>query len=197
MLYGYARVSREKQSLDRQLDALVAYGVKMKDIFQEKITGTKRHREELDKLMEKLQPGDLVVIADLFRLGRSTKDLFDIVEQIQAKGADIKSLKEDWLDTTTPQGKFMFTVFAGLSQFERDLTSERTKEGLQAARNRGRFGGRPSTPLKKREDVLHLHFGGLTIRPIAEKAKLSPATVCRIINTSKIPKMSGTTGNFC
>ena len=150
MLVGYARASRNDQSIDRQIDALVGQGIDERNIYQEKITGTLRHRPELDRLISELKAGDIVLVAELTRLSRSTKDLFSIVEQIEAKKANIKSLKESWLDTTTPQGKLMFTFFAGLSQFERDLIAERTKEGLKAARARGRKGGRPSKQSEKK-----------------------------------------------
>ena len=141
MKIGYARVSTEEQNLDRQLDSLKEAGCEK--IFREKITGTKKERPELDKLMEQLRSGDLIIISDLTRLSRSVKDLFSLVDQIEKKGANIKSLKESWMDTSTPQGKLMFTIFAGISQFERDLISQRTIEGLVAARARGKKGGRP------------------------------------------------------
>ena len=113
-------------------------------IFEEKISGIKRERQELIKMLEQLRKGDLIIVADLTRLSRSVKELFQLVEQIEAKGANIKSLKESWMDTSTPQGKLMFTIFAGIiSQFERDLISQRTIEGLVAARARGKKGGRP------------------------------------------------------
>lgn len=140
MIFGYARVSTIEQNLDRQLDALKAAGAE--DIIQEKITGTKADRPELNRLLDMLRDGDIILISDLTRLSRSTKDLFTLVDKIEKKGANIKSLKESWLDTTTPQGKLMFTFMAGISQFERDLISQRTKEGLEAARARGRKGGR-------------------------------------------------------
>ena len=126
MLIGYKRCSTPGQKLDRQTDILNEYGVER--IFEEKVTGTKRNRQELDKMLDQLRQGDVVIVTDLTRLSRSTKDLFEIVEIINSKGAEIKSLKECWLDTTTPQGKLLFTIFAGLSQFERDLISDRTKE---------------------------------------------------------------------
>jgi len=119
MLIGYKRVSTQNQKLDRQTDFLNEYGVER--IFEEKVTGTKRERVELDKMLDQLRQGDVVIVTDLTRLSRSTKDLFEIVEIIE---------------TTTPQGKLLFTIFAGLSQFERDLTAQRTKEGLQSAKNR-------------------------------------------------------------
>lgn len=150
MKIGYARVSTEEQNLDRQLDSLKEAGCEK--IFQEKITGTKKERPELDKMLEHLRSGDFIIISDLTRLSRSVKDLFSLVDQIEKKGANIKSLKESWMDTSTPQGKLMFTIFAGISQFERDLISQRTLEGLAAARARGRKGGRP----KKDEKSINL-----------------------------------------
>jgi DNA invertase Pin-like site-specific DNA recombinase len=141
MKIGYARVSTEEQSLNRQIDMLNEVGCEK--IFEEKISGIKRERQELIKMLEQLRKGDLIIVADLTRLSRSVKELFQLVEQIEAKGANIKSLKESWMDTSTPHGKLMFTIFAGISQFERDLISQRTIEGLVAARARGKKGGRP------------------------------------------------------
>ncbi len=141
MKIGYARVSTEEQNLNRQLDMLNEAGCEK--IFEEKISGIKKERPELFRMLEQLRKGDLIIVADLTRLSRSVKDLFQLVEQIEARGANIKSLKESWMDTSTPQGKLMFTIFAGISQFERDLISQRTIEGLVAARARGKKGGRP------------------------------------------------------
>lgn len=142
MLIGYARVSTDGQNLNRQLDQLEATGCER--IYQEKITGTKKERPELEKLLDHIRPGDVIIISELTRLSRSTKDLFLLVDLIEKKGANFKSLRESWMDTTSPQGKLMFTIFAGISQFERDLISYRTKEGLSSARARGRKGGRPN-----------------------------------------------------
>jgi DNA invertase Pin-like site-specific DNA recombinase len=181
MKVGYARVSSKDQVLDRQIDVLVNEGIDERNIYQEKITGTKRERPELNRLVSELKPGDLVIVAELTRLSRSTHDLFSIVEQIQDKGADIKSVKESWLDTTTPQGKLMFTLFAGLSQFERDLISQRTKEGLRAGRARGRCGGRPSkrnTP--QAENAKILYQNKVKIADIVDSTGLSRSTICRI-----------------
>lgn len=122
MIIGYARVSTQDQKLARQIDILKENGAEK--IFQEKITGTKRERIELNKMLDTLESGDVVIVAELTRLSRSTKDLFEIVETIERKGASIKSLKETWLDTTTPQGKLLFTIFSGLSQFEKDLIAD-------------------------------------------------------------------------
>jgi len=150
MLLGYARVSTEDQNLDRQIDQLKDLGISMVNIYTEKVTGTKRDRPVLLKLLEYARTGDEIVVTDLTRISRSTKDLISLVEDLGNRGIDLKSLKESWLDTGTAQGKLMFTIIAGLSQFERDLVSERTKEGLKSARSRGQTGGRPSI---KQENV--------------------------------------------
>ncbi|ENU7867506.1 recombinase family protein, partial [Escherichia coli] len=128
MLVGYARVSTEEQSLNRQIDMLVDYGVDKRNIYQEKISGMKSNREQLDKMIDELQEGDTVIITDLTRISRSTKDLLNIIDRIKAKGASIKSIKDTWLDTSSdnPYNSFLLTVMSGLSQLERDLISQRT-----------------------------------------------------------------------
>jgi DNA invertase Pin-like site-specific DNA recombinase len=143
MKFGYMRVSTLDQNLDRQEQQLRDCWVRAY-VF-EKVTGTKRDRLELNRMLEFLRNGDTVVVTDLTRLSRSTKDLIEIAELISRKGANLKSLKESWLDTTTAHGKMLFTVFAGIAQFERDLTSERTKEGiLESKKKKGKYPGRPS-----------------------------------------------------
>ena len=139
-VFGYARVSTEQQNLDRQLDALQQYGVDT--IYNEKITGTRRDRPELQRMLERLTEGDTVVIESLSRLGRSTKDLIELCELFEQKGVHLVSLKEQ-IDTQTPTGKLLFTLMSAISQFERDCIASRTREGLAAARARGRKGGRP------------------------------------------------------
>lgn len=140
MIIGYARVSTEDQNLDGQLDALKAAGAEK--VFADKITGTARSRPELDRLLDQLRQGDVITVTKYDRLARSLRDLLDIVDTIQARGAGFRSLAED-IDTTTPAGRLVFHVFASIAQFERERISERTKEGLEAARKRGRVGGRP------------------------------------------------------
>lgn len=140
MTLGYARVSTDEQNLDRQVDALNNYGVDI--LFNEKMSGTKRERPELNKLIERMSAGDTVVIESLSRLGRSTKDLIELMELFVERGVNLVSLKES-IDTSSSTGKLLFTLMSALAQFERDLISERTVEGLKAARSRGRMGGRP------------------------------------------------------
>jgi DNA invertase Pin-like site-specific DNA recombinase len=118
-----------------------------------------------------------VVVTDLTRLSRSTKDLIEITELISKKGAHLKSLKESWLDTTTAHGKMLFIIFAGIAQFERDLTSERTKEGMLAARKRGKLPGRPKADKEKIQYALYLMEQGLSRTDAAEKAGISRMTL--------------------
>lgn len=174
---GYMRVSTVDQHLDRQENQLRESGCER--IFFEKVTGTKRQRPELEKLLEFLRSGDTVIVTDLTRLSRSTKDLLEIAELIANKGANLKSLKESWLDTTSAHGKMLFTLFAGIAQFERDLIAERTKEGIVAARQRGKFPGRPPIDQEKIRYALYLIQQGSTITEAAEKAGISRMTLYR------------------
>ncbi|MBQ6393047.1 MAG: recombinase family protein [Eubacterium sp.] len=185
-LLGYARVSTLEQNLDRQLDALKDYGVDERLIYREKITGTKRERPELSRMLDEMQKGDTVVICDLTRISRSTKDMLDIVEKIKNKGAFIKSLKDTWLDTTSgnPYSQFLLVIMSGLAQLERDLISQRTKEGLKAAKARGRNGGRPSLQNKHRDAVMAMYRGGMKISDIVIETKISRSTVKRIIKNN-------------
>ncbi|MDQ0497223.1 DNA invertase Pin-like site-specific DNA recombinase [Paenibacillus brasilensis] len=164
----------------RQLDQLQSFGCER--FYQEKITGSKKERPELEKMLDHLRSGDTVVICELTRLSRSTKDLFQLVELIEKNGANIKSLKETWLDTTTPQGKLMFTIFAGISQFERDLISQRTKEGLDSARARGRKGGRPPKNSNDIEKAIKLYRSkDYSLKEINEMTGISKTSLYRYL----------------
>lgn len=178
MIVGYARVSTEGQSLEAQLDALETAGVER--VFSEKISGAKRVRPELDKLVDQLRRGDVVTVTKYDRLSRSLQDLLGIVEVIRAKGAGFRSLAED-IDTTTSAGRLIFHVFASIAQFERERISERTREGLAAARKAGRVGGRPPALSKQqREEVRRLRDEeGRRIAEISRLFEVSPNTVRR------------------
>lgn len=140
MNIGYARVSTKDQNLDLQLDALQKENCSK--IFKEKISGTKSERPALQDMLNQVRPGDVIIIWKLDRLGRSLKNLVEIVGQLIAQGVGLKSLHDN-IDTTTPQGRLTFNIFASLAEFERDLISERTMAGLASARARGRNGGKP------------------------------------------------------
>ena len=178
MILGYARVSTEGQSLEAQLDALRVAGVER--MFSEKISGSKRARPELDKLIDQLRPGDVVTVTKYDRLSRSLQDLLAIVEAIRAKGAGFRSLAED-IDTTTSAGRLVFHVFASIAQFERERISERTREGLAVARKAGRIGGRPpALSRQQRDEVRRLRDeDGRRIAEIARLFNVSPNTVRR------------------
>lgn len=180
MKIGYARVSTNEQSLEKQIEQLKNEGCER--IFKETVTGTKLDRKELEKLLEHLRPKDTVIVSELTRLSRSTKDLFKIAEIIESKGANIKSLKENWVDTTTPQGKLMFTIFAGISQFERDLISQRTKESLAVARARGRKGGRPKKDSSKIDLAIKMYRSKeYSIKEITDATGISKTTLYRYL----------------
>ena len=177
MIIGYARVSTSDQNLDAQLDQLRA--AKAEKIFEEKITGTKRTRPQLDALLSQLRKKDVVVVTKYDRLARSLKDLLEIVETIREHGAGFRSLAED-IDTTTSAGRLIFHVFASIAEFERDRISERTKEGLEAARNRGRVGGRPpALSADQKTEVRRMRDDGRSIPEIARLFKVSQMTVRR------------------
>ena len=181
---GYARVSTEEQNLDRQIDILKQIGCDR--IYEEKVSGIKKERPELNKMLDQIRTGDVIIISDLTRLSRSVKDLFSLVEQIEGKGANIKSIKESWVDTTTAQGKLMFTIFAGISQFERDLISQRTIEGLNAARARGKKGGRPKVNDKDIKLAIKMYNSkNYSISEITKATAVSKTTLYRYINNNK------------
>lgn len=183
MIIGYARVSTQDQNLDRQLDALKKYGAEQ--IFIEKITGTILNRPELEKMQAMLRKGDVVVIESLSRLGRSSKDLLSLIENFKAKEITLVSLREN-IDISTPAGQLMFTVLSALCQFERDLTVQRTKDGLMAARARGRKGGRPQVDAKKVDKALRLyHAQTHSINEIVQITGVSQGTLYKAIRIAK------------
>lgn len=144
MLVGYMRVSTDgdRQVLDLQRDALLAAGVDGRHLFEDRVSGSRDARDGLSKALAFLQAGDCLVVWKLDRLGRSLPHLLATVNELKARGVGFMSLTER-MDTTTPQGEFLFHIFGALAQFERALTIERVQAGLEAARRRGRRGGRP------------------------------------------------------
>ena len=176
-IFGYARVSTEAQNLDRQIDALKKYGVDM--IYNEKMTGTKRDRPELSKMLDRMAEGDTVVVESLSRLGRSTKDLIELTELFERKGVHLVSLKES-IDTSSSTGKLLFTLMSAIAQFERDVIADRTKEGLRSARARGRTGGRPkANPDAVKKAVKLYRTGQYSVKEIEELTGVKKSTLYR------------------
>jgi DNA invertase Pin-like site-specific DNA recombinase len=142
MLIGYARVSTNEQNLDLQRDALIKAGVAAKNLYTDKVTGIKSERPGLQAALSHLREGDTFIVWRLDRLGRSLKHLLETVTALKQQGVAFKSLTEN-IDTSTATGTLVFQIFGALAEFERNLITERTMAGLEAARARGRTGGRP------------------------------------------------------
>lgn len=145
------------------------------------MTGTKADRPQLNRLKDKIRPGDTVIVESFSRLGRSTKDLIDLVTYFEEHHVKLVSLKENF-DTSTPHGRLMMTVFQAFSQFERDLIVERTKEGLKSARARGRKGGRPRVNQKDVDRAVKLYKSQVySVKEITEMTGISKATLYRYL----------------
>lgn len=179
MKIGYARVSTLDQNLAGQLQALKKAGCQK--IFREKRSGASRHRPELQRMLEQLRARDTVVVWKLDRLARSTRDLLDTMEQIGAAGARFRSLAEPWADTTTPAGKMIMTVFAGIAEFERELIRERTQAGQAAAKKRGvRFGRPRKLNAEQAQLVRRLLAEDTPVQEIAHTFNVHGATIYRL-----------------
>ena len=149
MRIGYARVSTTAQNLDMQVTALTEAGCEK--IYSEKVSGV-AHRERLQECMQYLREGDCLVIYKLDRLGRSLKDLLDIIEQLQKRNISLVSLRDN-IDTGSTTGKLVLHIFASLAEFERDLIKERTEEGRREAKKKGVRFGRPKQPKPERASM--------------------------------------------
>ena len=177
--YGYARVSTIGQTLEAQLEELKAAGCQR--IFREKVSGARADRRELNKMLRRIQPGDVVVVTRIDRLARSTFDLFAIVKSIVDRKAQFRSLAEPWADTATSSGRLMIAILGGLVDVERDLIRTRTAEGRERAKARGvKLGRKPKlTPQQKRE-ALARRTAGETLMEIARSYNVSFATISRL-----------------
>lgn len=175
MKIGYCRVSTAAQNIDRQMDALTDAGCEK--IYVDRYTGTKADRPQLNEMFSFLRAGDKIVVTELARLGRSTKDIFNLIDRIEKAGAEFESLK-DKIDTATPQGKFFFTVNCAFVQLQRDMIVINVKEGLKAARARGRVGGRPPKNKKQVDRALELYKSqNFSLKEISEMTGVSVSTI--------------------
>lgn len=182
MLIGYARVSTQDQNLELQIDALNKAGCQK--IFEDKISGTRAERPGLTKMFEMLRGGDTLVVWKLDRLGRSVKQLVDLVNELHKQGIQFKSLT-DAIDTGTPSGRFFFHVMASLAEMERDLTVERTRAGLETAKRLGRKGGRkPKMTDSKIQSAKKLLATGVPPKDVAKNLGVSIPTLYRWIPAS-------------
>ena len=177
-IVGYARVSSVQQHLGKQVKALEDAGCQV--IFKEKKSGKNVDRIQFKSMMHQLKAGDTLIVAELTRLARSTKDLHEIVEELNSKGVAVKSLKEAWLDTTTAHGKLMFTILTGLAQFERELLLERQAEGIAVAKERGvKFGVKLSENADIDMAIALVKEGKYTMTQIAKMCHISRTTLWR------------------
>lgn len=178
--YGYARVSTDGQTIDAQVAQLEAAGATR--LFKEKVSGTRRDRVQLDKMLGTLNAGDVVIVTRLDRLARSTRDLLNILGVVADKGAAFRSLGDGWADTTTAHGRLMLTVLAGLAEFERELIRSRTGEGRARAKARGVKLGRrfKLTPHQRDEAVRRRDAGEESMTEIARSYNVSHSTISRM-----------------
>jgi DNA invertase Pin-like site-specific DNA recombinase len=189
MKIGYARVSTKDQNFGLQIDALQKAGCEK--FYREVVSGARTERPVLDRVVDSLRTGDVLVIWKLDRLGRSLKHLVELVNTLRERGVGLQSLN-DPIDTTTPQGRLSFNLFASLAEFERDLIRERTQAGLSAARARGRNGGRPKGLSAQAEatacaaETLYLERK-LSVRQIAARLGISKSTLYAYLRYRGVP----------
>ena len=180
MIYGYARVSTDGQSVAAQVAALTAAGAGK--VFREVASGAKTDRRELRHVLDRLDAGDVLMVTRLDRLARSTRDLLNTLAAIAGKKAGFRSLGDTWADTTTPHGRLMLTVLGGLAEFERELIRARTGEGRERAKARGVKMGRPFklTPHQQREAIRRRDSGEETLADIGRSYNVSGSTISRL-----------------
>jgi DNA invertase Pin-like site-specific DNA recombinase len=180
MIYGYARVSTDGQSVAAQVAQLTDAGAVK--VFQETASGAKTDRRELAKALKSLGDGDTLLVTRLDRLARSTRDLLNTLAQITERNAGFKSLADAWADTTTAHGRLMLTVLGGLAEFERELIRARTGEGRERAKARGQHMGRPPklTPHQRAEAIRRRDKGEDTLAEIGRSYNVSPQTIGRL-----------------
>lgn len=177
---GYIRVSTLEQNTDRQEQALA--DCKLDKVFTEKVSGKSMNRPELKRMLDFIREGDIVFVESISRLARSTKDFLDILEQMKEKGVAFVSLKEQ-MDTASPQGKFMLTVFAALAELERQSTRQRQLEGIEIAKQKGKHLGRPKAQLPANWKPVYTKWkdGSITAVKAMEELQLTKTLFYRFV----------------
>lgn len=185
MRIGYIRVSSLDQHCDRQHMVLKQYD--LEKIFEEKLSGKDRNRPALQEMLKFCREDDTIYIESISRLARNTKDFLNIVEELSSKNVGIISSKEK-IDTSTPQGKFILTVFAALSQLERDTIKQRQLEGIEVAKKKGTRFGRPPIPLPQNftQTVKDWHDGNVTATEAMRRMSLKPNTFYRLVKKMQV-----------
>jgi len=180
MIYGYARVSTDGQSLDAQVKQLRAAGAEK--VLRETASGARADRAQLARALAQLGKGDVLIVTRLDRLARSTRDLLNTLATVTAKGAGFRSLNDTWADTTTAHGRLMLTVLGGLAEFERELIRARTGEGRERAKAKGvKMGRRPKlTDHQRREAIKRRDRDGETLAEIGRSYNVSGWTIGRL-----------------
>ena len=181
-IVGYARVSTTDQNLETQISSLQDIGVEK--LFQEKISGVKRNRPQLDAMLEYVREGDQVVVTKLDSIARSTRHLLEIVETLQERNVDFRVLNIN-LDTSTPTGKLMLTMLGAIAAFEREMMLERQAEGIARAKKEGKFKGRKPTARAKSQEVMKLAKDGVKRQEIADTLGIGIASVYRILKDAQ------------
>lgn len=182
-IIGYARVSTEDQNLDMQQAAIENYATEKKlelILYVEKISTRKTERKELNNALKAATKGDRIVVYKLDRLARSTKELYQLTEEMSSRGIEFVSINDSF-DTSTPTGRAMFGMLAVFAEFERDIIQQRTKAGLEAARKRGRLGGRPAIDQDTKRRIIKLFESGESAADIAKEYGIGKSTVYKML----------------
>jgi len=183
MIYGYARVSTVEQNLDRQIEALESAGCEK--IYMDKLSGKNTKRPQLQLLFEELKEGDTIIVKDLTRFSRSTRDLFELLDLIKEKGAFLRSVSDKWLDTSdeNPFNELLFHIMSALSEYERKMIKERQKEGIAIAKEKGLYNGRPVKYTENNPRLKHAldlyEGGGYTVKEVCNVTGIKEATFYR------------------
>jgi DNA invertase Pin-like site-specific DNA recombinase len=179
MIYGYARVSTDGQSVDAQVRQLKAGGARQ--VLREVASGAKTDRSQLRRVLDQLEAGDVLMVTRLDRLARSTRDLLNTLAAIAGKKAGFRSLGDGWADTTTAHGRLVLTVLGGLAEFERELIRVRTGEGRARAVARGaKMGREPKLTLHQQREAIKRRDRGEAVREIARTYNVSHSTISRL-----------------